>query len=46
MAKYYRYIIEEIKTGNRRGIVTKDKRPIAPAGWKIIACCGYHEKEI
>lgn len=44
MTKYYHYIIEEIKTGKRSEIIVKNKRPIAAPGYKIIGCCGYHEK--
>ena len=45
MAKYYHYIIEDIKTGKRSEIIVKNKRPHAAPGYKIIGCCGYHEKK-
>ena len=45
MAKYYHYIIENIKTGKRSEIIVKNKRPHAAPGYKIIGCCGYHEKK-
>lgn len=44
MIKYYHYIIEEIKTGKRFEKIFKGKRPHETPGYKIIGCCGYHEK--
>lgn len=42
--KYYHYIIENIKTGERSEIIVKNKRPLPRAGYKYIACCGYHDE--
>jgi hypothetical protein len=44
MTKYYHYIIENIRTGERREIIVKNKRPYPIDGYKYIGCCGYHEK--
>lgn len=44
MVKYYHYIVEEIATGERSEIITKNKRPYPINGYKYIGCCGYHEK--
>lgn len=44
MTKYYHYIIENIKTGERLEIIVKNKRPRPINGYKYIGCCGYHEK--
>ena len=42
--KYYHWIIEEVKTGERYETITKNKRaPRTTNNYKIIGCCGYHE---
>lgn len=44
MVKYYHYIVEEIKTGERSEIIVRGKLRRNYPGYKIIGCCGYHEK--
>jgi hypothetical protein len=42
--KYYHWIIENTKTGERYETATKNKRaPRTTNNYKIIGCCGYHE---
>lgn len=41
--KYYRMIIEHIKTGERKTYVNI-RAGLAPAGWRCISVCGYFEK--
>lgn len=40
--RYYHMIIEQWWTGERQEYISK-KQGAAPAGWKCIAVCGYHE---
>lgn len=42
--KYYHWIVENTKTGERDEAITKNKRaPRTTNNYKIIGCCGYHE---
>jgi hypothetical protein len=42
--KYYHWIVENTKTGERYETITRAKRaPRETTGYKIIGCCGYHE---
>lgn len=41
--KYYRMVIENIKTGERKTYVNATQGA-APAGWKSVGVCGYYEK--
>ncbi len=41
--KYYRYVVEDIKTGERKQCVAKTKADL-PKGYKIVSCCGFYEK--
>lgn len=39
--KIYRYVIENIKTKERKTILLKPTQVI-PRGWKTVACVGWH----
>ena len=42
--KYYHWIVENTKTGERYETITKNKRaPRTTNNYKIIGCCGCHE---
>lgn len=42
--KYYHWIVDNIKTGERYKTITRGKRaPRTTDNYKIIGCCGYHE---
>ena len=42
--RYYHYIVEKIATGERSEIVTRGKPITVGSGYRVIACCGYHDK--
>ncbi len=43
MARYYHYIVEDKFTGERKEIIKRGT--LTDSGrYKVIACCGYHEK--
>lgn len=41
--KYYRMVIEHIKTGERKTYISVHPGT-APAGWRCVGVCGYFEK--
>lgn len=44
--RYYHWIIEKVGTGERYEIVKRGRpEPKEKSGYKIIGCCGFHEKE-
>ena len=42
--KYYHWIVENNKTGERYETVTRVKRAPHLTGYTVIGCCGFHEK--
>jgi hypothetical protein len=41
--KYYHWIVENTKTGERYETITKAKRTPHLTGYSVIGCCGFHE---
>lgn len=44
MKKYYHYIVENKFTGERLEIIKRTTNLTDSGKYKVIACCGYHEK--
>lgn len=42
--KYYHWIVEDVFTGKRSEIIKKGQLKDS-SRYKVIGCCGYHEKE-
>lgn len=45
MKRYYHYIVEDKFTGERKEIIKRGNLTNS-SRYKVVACCGYHEKEL
>lgn len=44
MKRFYHWVVEDVFTGERKEIV-KSGKPVFSPRYRVIGCCGYHEKE-